>query len=40
MNLDCISQGIILKGTVDLISYFDVITITILLNRLISPTFL
>ena len=34
MNLGHISQAIILKGTVDLTSYFDVITITILLNRL------
>ena len=34
MNLGHIYQAIILKGTVDLTSYFVVITITILLNRL------
>ena len=39
MNLGCISQGIILKGTADSTSYFDVITITILLNRLIYHFF-
>lgn len=39
MNLGCIFHGIILKSMADLTSYFYVITITILLNRLIYHFF-